>query len=321
MADTVTGATTRRVLIDCDPGHDDAIALLLALARPEWEVESVSIVAGNTVLENAVRAATQVLTVAERTDVPVHAGMDRPMRRELRTAAHVHGESGLAGPLLPEPAVEAGPLHAVEWLTERLGRARDAGEPVEVAATGPLTNLGVVLERDPSLARGISRLVLMGGAINEGNITPSAEFNIWVDPEAAAIVFDADTEVTMVGIDVTHRAILPTARFEELRDLATPVGVLTAELCDFFLRFHRSTYGFDGVPIHDAVAVAALLDPSLVETRLLRVDVETDSTFCDGRTVVDLWSVTGREPNVHVGVDIDRERFLDLLVSSIASYR
>jgi inosine-uridine nucleoside N-ribohydrolase len=321
MADTVTGATTRRVLIDCDPGHDDAIALLLALARPEWEVESVSIVAGNTVLENAVRAATQVLTVAERTDVPVHAGMDRPMRRELRTAAHVHGESGLAGPLLPEPAVEAGPLHAVEWLTERLGRARDAGEPVEVAATGPLTNLGVVLERDPSLAQGISRLVLMGGAINEGNITPSAEFNIWVDPEAAAIVFDADTEVTMVGIDVTHRAILPTARFEELRDLATPVGVLTAELCDFFLRFHRSTYGFDGVPIHDAVAVAALLDPSLVETRLLRVDVETDSTFCDGRTVVDLWSVTGREPNVHVGVDIDRERFLDLLVSSIASYR
>jgi inosine-uridine nucleoside N-ribohydrolase len=321
MADTVTGATTRRVLIDCDPGHDDAIALLLALARPEWEVESVSIVAGNTVLENAVRAATQVLTVAERTDVPVHAGMDRPMRRELRTAAHVHGESGLAGPLLPEPAVEAGPLHAVAWLTERLGRARDAGEPVEVAATGPLTNLGVVLERDPSLAQGISRLVLMGGAINEGNITPSAEFNIWVDPEAAAIVFDADTEVTMVGIDVTHRAILPTARFEELRDLATPVGVLTAELCDFFLRFHRSTYGFDGVPIHDAVAVAALLDPSLVETRLLRVDVETDSTFCDGRTVVDLWSVTGREPNVHVGVDIDRERFLDLLVSSIASYR
>ena len=316
-----TGAVTRRVLIDCDPGHDDAIALLLALARPEWEVESISIVAGNTVLPNAVRAATQVLTVAERTEVPVHAGMDRPMRRELRTAAHVHGESGLEGPVLPEPAVEPRPVHAVEWLTERLRRARDAGEPVEVAATGPLTNLGVVLERDPTLARGISRLVLMGGAINEGNVTPSAEFNIWVDPEAAAVVFDADTEVTMVGIDVTHRAILPTARFEELRDLGTPVGVLTAELCDFFLRFHRSTYGFDGVPIHDAVAVAALLDPSLVETRLLRVDVETDSTFCDGRTVVDLWSVTGRQPNVHVGVDIDRERFLDLLVSSIASYR
>jgi pyrimidine-specific ribonucleoside hydrolase len=317
----VDANATRRVLLDCDPGHDDAIAMLLALARPEWQVESVSIVAGNTVLPNAVRAASQVLTVAERTDVPVHAGMDRPMRRELRTAAHVHGESGLEGPVLPEPTVGARATHAVDWLTARLTTARDTGEPVEVAATGPLTNLGVVLERDPSLAHGISRLVLMGGAITEGNVTPSAEFNIWVDPEAAAIVFDADTEVTMVGLDVTHRAILPTARFEELRDLRTPVGVLTAELCDFFLRFHRSTYGFDGVPIHDAVAVAALLDPSLVETRLLRVDVEADSRFCDGRTVVDLWSVTGREPNVHVGVDIDRERFLDLLISSIASYR
>jgi pyrimidine-specific ribonucleoside hydrolase len=314
-------STARRVLIDCDPGHDDAIAILLALARPEWTVESISIVAGNTVLPNAVRAATQVLTVAERTDVPVRAGMDRPMRRELRTAAHVHGESGLEGPQLPEPAVSARPEHAVAWLTDRLTTARDSGQRVEVAATGPLTNLGVVLERDPSLAHGISRLVLMGGAITEGNVTPSAEFNIWVDPEAAAVVFDADTEVTMVGLDVTHRAILPTARFEELRDLATPVGVLTAELCDFFLRFHRNTYGFDGVPIHDAVAVAALLQPDLIETRLLRVDVEADSQFCDGRTVVDLWSVTGREPNVHVGVDIDRERFLDLLIGSIASYR
>jgi pyrimidine-specific ribonucleoside hydrolase len=311
----------RKVLLDCDPGHDDAIAMLLALARPEWEVESISIVAGNTVLPNAVRAATQVLTVAGRTDVPVHAGMDRPMRRELRTAAHVHGESGLEGPVLPDPAVQPQPTHAVDWLTDRLTTARDTSEPVEVAATGPLTNLGVVLERDPSLAHGISRLVLMGGAITEGNVTPSAEFNIWVDPEAAAIVFDAATEVTMVGLDVTHRAILPTARFEDLRDLGTPVGTLTAELCDFFLRFHHRTYGFDGVPIHDAVAVAALLDPTLIETRLLRVDVETESRHCDGRTVVDLWSVTGREPNVHVGVDIDRDRFLDLLVSSVASYR
>jgi pyrimidine-specific ribonucleoside hydrolase len=314
-------APRRRVLLDCDPGHDDAIAILLALARPEWEVESISIVAGNTVLPNAVRAATQVLTIAERTNVPVYAGMDRPMLRELRTAAHVHGESGIEGPALPEPQVAPRATHAVDWLTERLTTARDTDDPVEVAATGPLTNLGVVLERDPSLARGISRLVLMGGAITEGNVTPSAEFNIWVDPEAAAIVFDADTEVTMIGLDVTHRAILPTARFEELRDLGNPVGVLTAELCDFFLRFHRSTYGFDGVPIHDAVAVAALLDPSLVETRSLHVDVETDSRFCDGRTVVDLWSVTGRPPNVQVGVDIDRERFLDLLITSIASYR
>jgi purine nucleosidase len=315
-----TGGGPRTVLIDCDPGHDDAIALLLALARPEWTVESVSIVAGNTTLPNAVRAATQVLTVAGRTDVPVHAGMDAPLERPLRTAAHVHGESGIEGPVLPEPAVAPRPEHAVDLLVRRLGRARDEGRPVEVAATGPLTNLGAALRRDPTIARGISRLVVMGGAITEGNVTPAAEFNIWVDPEAAAEVFDADVEVTMVGLDVTHRAILPTARFQELRDLATPVGTLAAELCDFFLRFHARTYGLDGVPIHDACAVAALLDPTLVETRHLRVDVETTSRHCDGRTVVDLWSVTGREPNVHVGVDVDRDRFLDLLISSLAAH-
>jgi pyrimidine-specific ribonucleoside hydrolase len=320
VAVDVDDGTPRTVLIDCDPGHDDAIALLLALARPEWHVETVSIVAGNTTLPNAVRAATQVLTVADRTDVPVHAGMDRPLERALRTAAHVHGESGLEGPVLPEPAFGPRPEHAVDLLVARLGRARDEGRPVEVAATGPLTNLGAALRRDPTIARGISRLVVMGGAITEGNVTPAAEFNIWVDPEAAAEVFDADVDVTMVGLDVTHRAILPTARFEELRDLGTPVGTLAAELCDFFLRFHARTYGFDGVPIHDACAVAALLDPTLVETRHLRVDVETASRHCDGRTVVDLWSVTGREPNVRVGVDVDRERFLDLLVSSLASY-
>lgn len=317
-AGTPAATAPRRVLLDCDPGHDDAIALLLALGRPEWTVESVSIVAGNTTLPNAVRSALQVLTVAGRTDVPVRAGSDAPLERALRTAAHVHGESGLEGPALPEPAVAAQPGHAVDWLAGRLATARDTGEPVEVCATGPLTNLGAVLRRDATLARGISRLVLMGGAVTEGNITPSAEFNIWVDPEAAATVFAADCEVTMVGLDVTHRAILPTARFQELRDLGTPVGTLAADLCDYFLRFHRSTYGFDGVPIHDAVAVAALLDASLVETRQLHVDVETASEHCDGRTVVDLWSVTGREPNVHVGFDIDRERFLDLMIASIA---
>jgi inosine-uridine nucleoside N-ribohydrolase len=313
-------APKRRMLLDCDPGHDDAIALLLALARPEWEVLGVSIVAGNTVLDNAVRAARQVLTVAGRTDVPVHAGMPHPMVRPLVTAAHVHGESGLEGPVLPDPTVPVQPVHAVDWMTAVLADARDRGEPIEVAATGPLTNVGTVLRRDPTLARGISRLVLMGGAITEGNVTPAAEFNILVDPEAAAIVFDADTEVVMVGLDVTHRTIFPQSRFQELRDLATPVGHLAADLLDFFWRFHRRTYGFDGVPIHDACAVAALLRPDLLETRLLRVDVETSSRFCDGRTVVDLWSVTGREPNVHVGIDMDTAAFTDLMVSSLASY-
>ncbi|MEY3019983.1 MAG: inosine-uridine preferring nucleoside hydrolase [Actinomycetota bacterium] len=312
--------TRRRMLLDCDPGHDDAIAMLLALARPEWEVLGLSIVAGNTTLDNAVRAARQVLTVAERTDVAVHAGMPQPMVRPLVTAAHVHGESGLEGPVLPEPTFDPRDIHAIDWLTSVLSDARDRDDPIEVAATGPLTNLGTVLRRDPTLARGISRLVFMGGAITEGNITPAAEFNIFVDPEAAAIVVDADTDVTMVGLDVTHRTILPASRFGELRALGTPVGALAADLMDFFWRFHRNLYAFDGVPIHDACAVAALLRPDLLETRRLRVDVETSSRHCDGRTVVDLWGVSGREPNVHVGTDMDTEGFLDLLFSSLATY-
>ena len=313
-------APRRRMLLDCDPGHDDAIAMLLALARPEWEVLGLSIVAGNTTLDNAVRAAGQVLTVAGRTDVAVHAGMPHPMVRPLVTAAHVHGESGLEGPVLPEPARGPRDVHAVDWLTAVLADARDRDDPIEVAATGPLTNLGTVLRRDPTLARGISRLVFMGGAITEGNVTPAAEFNIFVDPEAAAIVVDADTDITMVGLDVTHRTILPASRFAELRALGTPVGALAADLMDFFWRFHRNLYALDGVPIHDACAVAALLRPDLLESRRLRVDVETSSRHCDGRTVVDLWGVSGREPNVHVGTDMDTEGFLDLLFSSLATY-
>ena len=313
-------ATDRRMILDCDPGHDDAIAILLALAQPEWTVDGISIVAGNTTLDNAVRAAGQVLTVAGHADVPVRGGMAQPLVRPLRTAPNVHGESGLDGPVLPEPAVAPVDEHSVDWMLRLLGDARDAGETVEVAATGPLTNVAAVLRRDPTLAHAIERLVIMGGSINEGNTTPAAEFNILVDPEAASIVFDADTEIVMVGLDVTHSAIFPGDRFEELRALGTPVGTMAADLLDFFLRFHREQYGLDGVPIHDACAVAALLRPEILQTRYLRVDVETASTFCDGRTVVDLWGVTGREPNVHVGTSIDVDAFTDLLMESLASY-
>ncbi len=310
----------RRMILDCDPGHDDAIAMLYALAQRDWQVDGFTIVAGNSVLNNTVRAAGQVLTVAGRSDVEVHAGMGQPLVRPLITAAHVHGESGLEGPELPEPAVPPAEGHAVDWLVSTLTAARDRGEKIEVAATGPLTNVAMAFRRDPSLTEAIDRVVVMGGAIAEGNSTPAAEFNILVDPEAATIVFEADVEVTMIGLDVTHSAIFPAARFQEFRDLATPVGRMTADLLDYFLGFHRRQYGFDGVPIHDACAVAALHDPRLVQTRHLRVDVETSSRFCDGRTVVDLWEVTGRPPNVHVAVSLDVETFFERLVAAIASY-
>lgn len=304
-------------MIDCDPGHDDAIALLLALAQDEWAVDGITVVAGNQTLDKTVRNTLQTLTVAGRSDVPVFAGVDRPMVRDLVTAEHVHGASGLEGPELPEPAVAAQPLHAVDWLATHL---RGQPEPIDIVATGPLSNIGSLLRRAPDVVDKIRRIVLMGGAITEGNITPSAEFNIYVDPEAAHVVVTSGLPVTMVGLDVTHRAMLPSNRFETIRAMGGPVAEMVAELLHYFAGFHERTYGVDGVPIHDACAVGVLLDPDMVTTRRLRVDVETAGVHTAGRTVVDLWGVTGSEPNVDVCVDIDADRFLGMLMAALERY-
>jgi inosine-uridine nucleoside N-ribohydrolase len=301
-----------RIVIDCDPGHDDAIAILLALAAPELELIGVTAVAGNQTLDKTTRNALVTLEVAGRSDIPVAAGADAPLRRGLRTAAHVHGESGLDGPELPEPSVRPVDAHAADFLAELI-------EPgVVLVATAPLTNLALMLERHPDVADRLERIVWMGGSIAEGNVTPAAEFNAFVDPEAAAMVFASGIPITMVGLDVTHRALFTRAHAERLRE-AGRAGRFVAELSDFFQAFHERSYGFDGSPIHDAMAVAHVIDPSLLTTRYANVAVETRSELCDGRTVVDLRGVTGREANADVGVDVDAARFLDLLVLQIAS--
>jgi inosine-uridine nucleoside N-ribohydrolase len=295
---------TTPIVIDCDPGHDDAMALLLALGSPELELIGVTTVAGNQTLDKTTRNALVTLEVAGRGDIPVVAGADAPLRRELRTAAHVHGETGLDGPELPEPAARPVDTDPGEWL-----------EPgVVLVATAPLTNVAGWLER------GIrpDRIVWMGGAVGEGNVTPAAEFNAFVDPEAAAVVFASGIPITMIGLDVTHQALFTRAHAEQLRG-AGRAGRFVAELSDFFQQFHERSYGFDGSPIHDAMAVAHVIDPTLLTTRRVNVAVETSSEYCDGRTVVDLRGVTGCEPNADVGVDVDSGRFLELLVSRIAS--
>jgi inosine-uridine nucleoside N-ribohydrolase len=295
---------TTPIVIDCDPGHDDAIAILLALASPEVELVGVSTVAGNQTLDKTTRNALVTLEIAGRADIPVAAGADAPLRRELRTAAHVHGETGLDGPELPEPSARSVEADPGEWL-----------EPgVVLVATAPLTNVARWLER------GIrpDRIVWMGGAIAEGNVTPAAEFNAFVDPEAAAAVFASGIPLAMVGLDVTHKALFTRAHAERLRGTGR-AGRFVAELSDFFQRFHERSYGFDGSPIHDAMAVAHVVDPTLMTTRRANVAVETQSEHCDGRTVVDLRGVTGREPNADVGVDVEADRFLELLVSRLAS--
>ena len=226
-------------------------------------------------------------------------------------AAHVHGESGLDGPTLPPPSAEPAGSPAVDWLAETIGAS---AVPVTLVPTGPLTNIARYLEKHGSA--GIARIVLMGGAIAEGNMTPAAEFNVWADPEAAQIVFDAPLDVTMIGLDVTHKAVTGPDVQRRLRE-AGSIGVFVAELIDFFTVYHRQTYGWEGAPIHDAVAVAHLIRPGLVETKLRNVEVERVSELCRGRTVVDLWLRTERPPNAHVGVDLDDAAFFDLLVERI----
>jgi pyrimidine-specific ribonucleoside hydrolase len=301
------------IILDCDPGHDDAIALLLALASPELDLLGVTTTYGNQTLAKTTANALRVLELVERTDVPVAAGAERPLQRELVVAAHVHGESGLDGPSLPDATTAAAAEDAVAFIARAV---KTSSQPVSVVATGPLTNVARYLQSHG--AEGVERIVLMGGAIAEGNFTPAAEFNIWCDPEAAAIVFESGLDVTMIGLDVTHQALLGGATEERLR-ASGRIGSFVADLNVFFTRYHRETYGWEGAPIHDAVAVAHVLRPGLVATELRNVSVELESELCRGRTVVDLWRRTDRPPNAHVGVGIDADAFFDLLVERIAS--
>jgi inosine-uridine nucleoside N-ribohydrolase len=306
---------SQSILLDCDPGHDDAMAMLLALASPEVDVIGVSTVAGNQTLEKTTANALRVLELAGRDDIPVAAGADRPLLRTPVVAASVHGETGLDGPDLPPPAGAPVAAHAVDFIAERLAAS---AEPVTLVPTGPLTNIALLLARHPDVADRVERIVLMGGAIAEGNVTPAAEFNIWADPEAAARVFDSGIDVTMVGLDVTHRALMLPEHAEALRR-AGRVGEVVAELWAFYQRHHTTVYDFPGTPIHDALALAHVLRDDLLTTKDCHVAIDCASQLCRGRTVVDVWHVTGREPNAHVAVEVDGPAFLDLLVQRIAS--
>jgi pyrimidine-specific ribonucleoside hydrolase len=299
------------IVLDCDPGHDDAIALLLALASPELELLGVTTTYGNQTLEKTTANALRVLELAGRTDVPVAAGADLPLEREVVVAAHVHGESGLDGPALPQASTEPVSTDAVGWIAAAVAAAP---RPVTLVPTGPLTNVARYLERHGT--EGLAQIVVMGGAIAEGNMTPAAEFNIWADPEAAALVFAADVDVTMIGLDVTHEAVTGPEVQRRLAETGR-IGTFVAELVEFFAVYHRQTYGWEGAPIHDAVTIAHLIRPGLVETKRRNVEVETVSELCRGRTVVDLWQRTDRPQNVHVGVDLDAPAFFDLLVERI----
>lgn len=317
-------AKPRQVVLDCDPGHDDAIAIMLAVSDPSIDLRAVTTVAGNVTLERTTRNALRVLDMVDRPDIPVAAGRDRPRVRDLSTAAVMHGDSGLAGPLPVEPSRSALDVPAIEVIEQLL---RDADEPITLVATGPLTNMADVVERLPHLHDRIRELVIMGGAIDLGNWTPAAEFNIWVDPHAADIVFRSarvpgvpgpgTIALTMIGLEVTHEAWLTDEHADALRGSGC-AGRFVAELLDHFVGFHQDRFGWPGAPIHDAVTIAHLIDPTLVTTRAANVQIETESPLCLGRTVVDRWAVTGVEPNALVGMNIDRNRFVTMLLEHLS---
>jgi inosine-uridine nucleoside N-ribohydrolase len=301
-----------KIILDTDPGHDDAIALLLALASPELELLGVTSVAGNQTLPKTTANALKILEFVGRTDVPVHAGCERPLVRERWVAEYVHGESGLDGPSLPEPGTAPADGHAIDFIAEQV----EEHDGVTLVPVGPLTNVGLLLARYPGIEERVGRIVLMGGAIAEGNVTPAAEFNIWADPEAAHRVFTSGIDVTMIGLDVTHRALMRPDHVERLRS-AGRVGGLVAELYDFYHGHHQRMYGWEGSPVHDAVAVAHVIRDDLVraEPRYVQVDVGPEPGR--GRTYVDLWRRTGNEANAHVGVDVDGPGFVEFLLERL----
>jgi inosine-uridine nucleoside N-ribohydrolase len=303
------------VILDCDPGHDDAIALLLALASPEIELLGVTTVSGNKAVEQTTANAIRVLDHLGRDDIPVAAGAERPLVRGREMRADVaHGRTGLDGPELPAPRREPRQEHAIDWIAGVLAASQ---EPVTLVATGPLTNVALFLARYPELQRSVERIVLMGGAIGEGNLTPAAEFNMWVDPEAGARVFSSGLEKTMVGLDVTYRALMTESHAERLA-VAGRAGKLVADLYAFYSGVHRDRFGHGRAPVHDACAVAQVIDPTLIETRNCGVRIDTGGELSRGRTNADRWNRMGWEPNCRVAVDIDAERFLEMLVERVA---
>ena len=301
------------VILDVDPGHDDAVAIMMACGSPGLDLLAVTTVAGNATLPKTTRNALRVLSLIGRTGVPVAAGASGPLVRDLRTAEDIHGESGMDGTEIPEATFEPDERGAVELIADTLG---GASEPVALIPVGPLTNIAALLRRHPELKGKISRVSLMGGSIGLGNTTPAAEFNIYVDPEAAREVFESGLPITMSGLDVTHQAGAGRAERDRLRDIGD-VGEVVAGFLDFFAGTYERAFGFDAPPLHDPVAVAAVLKPGLLETRAMRVDVECESDLTRGETVCDFHGVTGKPPNAEVGVGLDREAFFDLLQDSL----
>lgn len=303
------------VILDGDPGHDDAIAWVLAKASPTLDIRAVTSVCGNQIIEKTTYNAMRIMTLIGL-HVPMAKGVDNPLIANPIIAPVVHGKSGLDGPALPEPDFEISPLSAVELMAKVIA---ESDEPVTLVPTGPLTNVAGLLLAHPELREKIARISIMGGGIQMGNWTPAAEFNILVDPQSAKLVFHSGIPIIMAGLDVTEKALVCPADFDRIRAVGNKVAVTVADWLEFFYQFHK-TMDYPGAPIHDAVAVAALVKPEILTMREMYVDVETCGDYCMGCTVGDWFGTSGHAPNATVLLDIDREAFVDLLVDAVRTY-
>ncbi|MDJ0908927.1 MAG: nucleoside hydrolase [Woeseiaceae bacterium] len=311
---------TRKVIIDCDPGQDDAVALFLALSSPdELDVLGITTVAGNVPLDLTQRNARMMCDIADRKTTRVFAGCERPMVREPITAEYIHGNTGIDGIDVFEPETPLEEQHAVDFIVDTLSAA--APESITLVPTGPLTNIGKAIERDRDILNAVKEIVLMGGAMREGgNRSPSAEFNILVDPHAADIVFNCGRPVTAMGLDVTHQVLSTRERVARIREVGNPVAEATAGMLSFFHRYDTKKYGTEGAPLHDPCTVAFLLEPGLFETKFCNIAVETEAELTAGHTAVDFWHVTDRPHNAHWAYEVDADGFYGMLIERFARF-
>jgi inosine-uridine nucleoside N-ribohydrolase len=302
----------KKVIIDCDPGHDDAIALLLAAKSKDLEIVGVTTVAGNSELFHTTQNARKILDYAGYPDIDVYAGCPKPRRELFRlTGSIIHGEDGLGGPAIPSPKTPVKEEHAVDFLIRTL---RDSTDRIILVVTGPMTNIATVLEKAPDIKTKIDRIIIMGGAVLEpGNVTSAAEFNIYVDPEAAKLVINSGCELFLVSLDVTMKALFYEEDIERLRRQEGEISSLVASLLDFFAETHIRHFGLKACPIHDALCIGMLIDETLIEFKKTFLDVSLQDPLTLGETVADLWEITGNNPNCHIAMKVDREKFVHMI--------
>lgn len=306
-----------KIILDCDPGHDDAIALLLAAHHPEIDLLAITTVAGNQSVDKTTTNALKVCSLANIRDVPVARGMERPLLRPAQHDPNIHGESGMDGPNVPEPDMEPVSQHAVDLLIDML--LHSEGD-ITLVPTGPLTNIAAAIRSEPAILPKIQAISLMGGAIGLGNRTPEAEFNIWADPEAASIVFSCGRPITMSPLEVTHQALATDEIIGRLRSAKRSVANFVADLLVFFGGTYRDVFGFPAPPVHDPCAVAAVIDPTILQAHMAFVAIETGGEWTTGRTVCDVYGRWGKQPNVRLGYGLDVSRFWEMLIEVLLTY-